>query len=488
MRFLARSLTGLFLIALSLGLLAAGGYTVKSALDARRTGPSRPSQAQERVFAANVIALEFGTRVPELTAYGSLRAARELELRATSAGTIVALSPNFVEGGQVAAGELLVKLDPAEAQAARDSAAASKAEAEASLAQAERSLGLAHDDLAAATRQADLRRSALERQRSIGAKGFGTTADAETAEFAVSAAEQAVLNRRSALSSAEAGLDQAKNALRRAEIALGEAERKLADTEIRAEFSGQLSGISAVKGRLVANNEMLGTLIDPGALEAAFRVSTAQFARLSDAKGALLPATAEVAIDLGDTRLSAKAELVRAGAAVESGQAGRMLFARLETTHGFKAGDFVTVTLAEPALENVAEVPAAAVGADGAVLLLGAEDRLAAVPVEVLHRQGDAVLIRASALASGQEIVAERTPLLGEGLKLRPLRPTADGAAAMQAPPTVALDAARRARLIAFVEGNSRMPAEAKARTLAQLQQPEVPAEVVERLEARMGG
>lgn len=489
MRFLTRSLVGLFLLALTLGLLATGGYTVKSALDARSTGGKRLPPAQERVFAANVLALDFGIRVPELTAYGSLRAARELELHAPVAGTIAALSPNFVEGGLVSEGEVLVQIDPAEAQAARDSAAASQAEAEASLAMAGRSLTLAQDDLVAAERQAELRRSALERQRSIGEKGFGKTADVETAELAVSAAEQAVLNRRSALSSAEAGLDQAKNALRRAEIALGEAERKLADTTIRAEFTGQLSGVSLVRGRMVSGNELLGTLIDPTALEVAFRVSTAQFARLSDATGALLPAKAEVLLEQGTAPITGQAELLRAGAAVQAGQAGRMLYARLEGTHGFKPGDFVTVKLTEPAMERVAEVPAAAVGADGAVLLLGEGERLKSVPVQVVHRQGERVLIRAEALESGQEIVAERTPLLGEGLKLRPLRAAPDGAAlAPEASTTVVLDADRRARLIAFVEANTRMPAETKARTLAQLQQDAVPADVVERLESRIGG
>lgn len=488
MRFLTRSLVGLFLLALTLGLLAAGGYTVKSALDARGTGGKRPPPAQERVFAANVLTLDFGTEVPELTAYGSLRAVRELELRAPVAGTVAALSANFVEGGQVSAGEVLVQIDPAEAEAARDSAAASKAEAEAALAQAGRNLALAHDDLAAAERQAELRTAALERQRTIGEKGFGKATDVETAELAQSAAEQAVLNRRSALSSAEAGLDQAKNALRRAEIALGEAERKLADTTIKAEFSGQLSGVSLVQGRVVSNNEMLGTLIDPTALEVAFRVSTAQFARLSDASGALVPAKAEVLLEQGAAPIIGQAQLVRAGAAVEAGQAGRMLYARLAGTHGFKPGDFVTVKLAEPAMERVANVPAAAVGADGTVLLLGEGERLQAVPVQVVHRQGERVLIRAEALSDGQEIVSERTPLLGEGLKLRPLRTTPGAALVPEAAPTVALDSERRARLIAFVEANTRMPSETKARTLAQLQLPEVPLDVVERLEARIGG
>jgi hypothetical protein len=50
------------------------------------------------------------------------------------------------------------------------------------------------------------------------------------------------------------------------------------------------------------------------------------------------------------------------------------------------------------------------------------------------------------------------------------------------------LDPERRAKLIAFVEANKRMPKQAKERVLAQLQEPEVRKELVERLEGRMGG
>ena len=46
----------------------------------------------------------------------------------------------------------------------------------------------------------------------------------------------------------------------------------------------------------------------------------------------------------------------------------------------------------------------------------------------------------------------------------------------------------RRARLVAFVEANDRMPQDAKARVLAQLAEPQVPAQMVERIESRMGG
>ncbi|MBD3786781.1 MAG: efflux transporter periplasmic adaptor subunit [Sphingomonadales bacterium] len=487
MRFLTRSLMGLFLFALTIALIGAAGFAIKAASEARAAAAARPMPSRERVFAANVVALEFTRVTPELTAYGQIRATRSLELRAAAAGTVAEIAPDFEEGAEVAAGTLLVRLDPAEAEAARDSAVASLAEAEAALALAERNMDITRDDLAAAERQAALRGSALERQLAIDDRGLGRAADTETAQLALSSAEQAVLTKRAQLSSAEAALDQARNARARARIALSEAERKLRDTEIRAEFAGRLANVAAVRGGQVANNEKLGDLIDPSALEVAFRVSTAQFARLIDGTGRLLPLGVDLSLDTSGRSFAARAELVRVGAAVEEGLTGRLLFARITAgAEVLQPGDFVTVRLAEPALDQVALIPAAALDAAGRVLVLGPEDRLTEVQAEVLHRQGDQAIIRA-ALPAGTEIVAERTPLLGEGIKLRPLRP-AGATAAPAVDEVIVLDPERRARLIAFVEGNTRMPAETKARFMAQLNEEAVPASVVARLEERIGG
>ena len=105
--------------------------------------------------------------------------------------------------------------------------------------------------------------------------------------------------------------------------------------------------------------------------------------------------------------------------------------------------------------------------------------------VNLLRRQGDDVLVRARGL-QGREVVAERTPLLGAGIKVRPLRDA--GQAAPEEPEMVELTEERRARLTAFVQSNTRMPEEARQRILQQLSQGTVPAQVVERIESRMGG
>lgn len=489
MRFLRRSLVGLFLLAVTAGLLAYAGSVVRDAIDARFAKTPESQPARERVFAANVVTVRPETIRPVLSTFGQVRSRRTLELRASAGGEVIWLSDNFEEGGEVAAGELLARIDPAEAQSALDTARADLAEAEADLRDAERTLALAADDIVAAEDQARLRENALARQNDLLERGVGSTAAVETAELAVSAARQAVLSRRQAEANAEARVDQGKTAVERRRIAVAEAERRLADTEIEAEFSGVLSNVSAAEGGLLSAGESLAQLVDPKALEIAFRVSTPQYARLLTETGRLVGADVTASIDILGVDLSARGTVSRESAAVGEGQTGRLLFARLENAPGFRPGDFVAVRIEEPPLEGVARLPASAVGPGGSVLAVGADDRLEVGEVDLLRREGDDVIVRAGALA-GREIVAERTPLLGAGIRIRPLRSSVTDEVSVQAAESdmMALDPARRAKLVAFVEANRFMPADVKERVLAQLQEEMVPARVVERIESRMGG
>lgn len=487
MRFLARSLTGLFIAAVTVGLLVLAASLVAGAVADRMAADPTPQPARERVFAANVLTVTPTRIVPQTLAFGEIRSRRTLELRAPRGGRILEIADGFEDGAQVTPGQVLVRMDPAEAQSARDLAQAGLSEAEAEGRDAERGLLLARDDLAAATTQADLRRQALTRQQDLQARSVGSPAAVETAALAVSAAEQAVLSRRSALAQAEARVDMAASSLARAKIALAEADRALADTEIRTTFGGRLNGVSVTAGGLVGANERLAEVIDTEAMEVSFRLSTAQFARLLDADGGLIEAPVSVSLDVMGAEITATGRIVRAGAAVGDGATGRLIYASLGPARGFQPGDFVTVSIAEPMIDGVALLPATAVDSAGTVLVVAAEDRLEVQPVEVIRRQGDDVIIAARDLA-GREVVAERSPLLGAGIRINPIRPSATTGAMQAEPETVALTAERRAELIAFVQASSRMPEEAKAQMLEQLAQDNVPAQVVARIEARMGG
>ncbi len=485
MRFLRKSLTGLFLVSLALGMLAYAGIMVRDAVQARLDEEPRSRPARERVFAVNVVPVVSGPVVPELSAFGEVHSRRTLELRAAVGGALLSLDPVFVEGGRVEAGQLLAQVDQASAQFNLDRAESDLLDAEAEQREATRALGLAQDELAAAQEQVGLRENALKRQQDLKDRNVGTAASVETAELALSSARQAVLTHRRAVATAEARIDQAVTRLRRAGIAKEEAERLLQDTEIRAEFSGTLSDVTVVAGRLVSANERLAQLVDPDLLEVAFRVSTQQYARLLDEDGDLRVAPVSVSLDVFGTNILTSGKLSREGAAVGEGQTGRLLFADLDAPRGFKPGDFVTVKLQEQELRRVARLPSSALNAASEVLAIGADDRLEVVPVTMLRRQADDVLIRARDL-EGREVVAERTPLLGAGIRVKPIRKDAPKPAA--GPEMVELTDERRAKIRAFVEANNRMPAEAKSRILGQLDNPKVPVQMVERIESRMGG
>ncbi|MCT8331031.1 efflux RND transporter periplasmic adaptor subunit [Albidovulum sediminis] len=479
MRFAFRSLLGLVHLTAAAAFLLVAGLWLRDALETRQAGPAPAEGARERIFAANVLRLEPATVAPTLTAYGTVRSRKTLELRSAAEGTVIEIHPNLVEGGAVAAGDILVRLDPRDAEAARDLSSSDLDSARLEKAEAERALVLARDDLAAAEVQADLRGQALARLEDLATKGLGTAADREAAALAVSSAAQGVLARRQALAEAEARLDRAMSAVSRAEITLAEAERRVADTVLRAEFSGVLAAISVVEGGLVSRNEKLGDLIDPAALEVAFRISTAEFTRLLDADARLLPLPVQVESGVA---IASSGRLDRAGAAVAAGESGRLVFASLDRAEGLKPGDFVTVSVTEPDLAGAAVIPAAALGPDGTVLVVGEEERLEARPVAVLRRQGDSVIVAVDDLA-GREIVAGRSPLLGPGIRIRPVREGAPEEAAL-----IPLTPERRAALVAIVEGCKRMPVGAKARVLAELGQALVPAATVRRIEARNGG
>lgn len=420
MRFLTRSLLGLFLTFLTLALLFLAGFQLVQAMQGRGEGAGRARPAGEQVYAARLVAVQAGVIRPELQVFGQVRSRRELQLRAGAAGRIVQLDPALQEGGTVVAGQLLARIDPAAAQAALDSRQAERDDAQGTLRDAVRRVDIADQDVAAAERQAQLRDAALDRQNQLGDRGLGTTLDRETAELAASSAQQTLIASRAARADAESAVTAAENALRRAEIALAEARRALTDTEIRAGFDGRVTGVTVVEGALVGVNEQLATIVDPAALEVQIPLSLDQFARLLDDAGALIAQDIRVMLPGAGGVMQVGARLDRAAASVAEGGAGRVVYGAI-TDGGalLRPGDFVSLAIPEPPLEGVAMLPATAVGSDGTVLAADAEGRLTALPAQVLRRQGDQVIIRVSDALDGARVVAERAPQLGTGIRIR---------------------------------------------------------------------
>ncbi len=486
MRFFRQALIGLTLLTLSVGILSYAGYLIKDALSERLGQEARVPQPRERTFAVNVVIAEPKAITPQLEAFGEIKSRRTLDLRLALGGQVTGLSDNFVDGGQVKSGEKLVEIDDADAQSFYQKAKADIMDAKAEVEDAERALLLSKDELEAALKQSGLRETALSRQRDLQVRGVGTKAAVEAAELALSSAEQSVLNRRSAIDNAKARGASAGTRLIRSELALDDASRRLEDTKLFSKFDGVLSNITLVEGGIVSANERIGRLIDPNSLEVAFRVSTQQYSRLLNENGQLINTRGSVSLNFMGSEITTNAVLERDSGSVAEGQTGRLLYARLDKAIGFKPGDYVVVKLDEPELRFAIDLPASALNADNQVLILNDEERLENVSVSLLRRQGDNVIIRSRDLP-GKEVVAQRSPLLGTGIKVRAVR-SGEADKPPKAPEMIELTEERRQKLIKFIEGNKWIPKTAKERTIGKLKKEKVPAEMVNRIESRMGG
>ncbi len=302
MRFFGRSLIGLFMVALTAGLLALAGSTFYSALEERFSKEVKKRPARERVFSADVLTVKKTDISPVINSFGEIRSNRTLELRAPSGGTIVMLSKSFEEGGIVGEGELLIKIDPADAQTSVDVARADLAEAEVQLVDARGSLQLSEDELSvdvaradlaeaevsfmdaggslqlakdelsvdvsradlleaevqlmdssgyvklakeeliAAENQLELKERAFTRQKDLKRRGVITDAAVEAAELSVSTSKQAVLSRKQAFHKAEIQLEQSGNIVNRKKLNVSDAELSRREAIQKAKLKLEQSG------------------------------------------------------------------------------------------------------------------------------------------------------------------------------------------------------------------------------------------------------
>jgi len=487
MRFLARGLFGLCLLTLTLALLGLAGITFVQSLNEKAGHANRPRVAKERVFTVEVRPIELVDHAPVITTFGEVVSGQTLELRAAASGALVKLSPDFREGGKVEKGALLFQTDPSNARSKLLLVKTELSEAKSDLSAARSDYILAEAEIEAAMTQLRLRNQATDRQKSLRDRGVGTDAAMEVAALSASSAEQALLSKKLARSQARNRIARAEIAVSRKAISLNEAQRVLDDAGVFAAFDGVLSEVSAVLGGLVNANEKLGNLINPDALEVAFRISNNDFGSLMRSDTGLRSAAVRVRFSALESDISGQID--RVGAAVGAGQTGRELFARLGAGAAeiLRPGDFVTVEIQEPILRNVAVIPAKAASASGEVLLVGDKNRLVAAKVEILRKQGDTLVVRADALA-GRSLVQARAPQLGAGILIEPRQagmPLLERAVERE---TVEVSDELRQQMIAFVTANKRIPADRRRQVLEDLKQSKLPKAMVERITSRMGG
>ncbi len=404
-------------VVLPLAVLA-GAYALFQYLIATKpvvqTSPPRETAASVRA-----VTVTHSTYQPELILYGETVAGREVQLRALVAGEVVDASPDLRDGGLVARGDLLLRIDPFDYEVAIDETRAQIAETEARITESEAQVRAEGAALARAREQLAIAEKDLERARQLVGRGAVSQQALDDRLLQVSQRRDAVEQREISLSVQQARVSQQRAALDRLNATRRSAERNLRDTRLSAPFDAYVSDPSAEVGKVLGTNDPVATLIDRSWVEVRFTLSDAQYGRLVRAGGDVAGRAVKVHWRVGGEPFSYDAKIVRVGARIASSSGGVYVYARLanplEPTP-LRPGAFVEVRVSDIAYEDVVRLPQTALYDSDHVYVIR-DDRLERRSVTALGASDGNVLVRGD-LRDGERVAATRLARPGDGVKV----------------------------------------------------------------------
>ena len=390
------------------------GYLRATKPEIERTG------FEERARPVAAATVEILDVQPSISAYGEVVAQRDVELRALVAGAVVAVGENFVNGGTVRAGDLLVAIDPFEYRAAVTEAEAALAEARAQLAETGAELGAEESGLAEDRTQLALAEREVARREALLAKGTAAQKTVDDALVrrserarAVSATERRVAGLRARIARQEA-------VIARSTVALERAERDLENTRLTAPFDGYLTGVSAALGKRLGVNDRVVRLLDQARLDIRIHLSDGDYGRLVSSAAGLRGRPVAVTWRAGERSFPFRAVIQRADGEVDAASGGVRVYARIEDAGArvpLRPGAFVEVLIPDRVYRAAARLPETAlVGGDTVYAVV--DGRLEPRPVALLARVGNDVVV-SGGIADGERIATTRFPEIGPGLKVQ---------------------------------------------------------------------
>ncbi|WP_319530553.1 efflux RND transporter periplasmic adaptor subunit [uncultured Cohaesibacter sp.] len=397
-------------------LVIVGAATVMNMLVATKPEVNR-REAREKAYAVQLVTASPARVQPEIIAYGTVSAARDVDLRALVSGEVIWVSPDLVTGGRVTMDAPLVRIDPFEFQGALHEADANLAEARAKLAETSASRASEEANLRFLMEQKRLAEADLERAETLIKSGSLTRQTLESRKLILSQREQSVEASQNNLLVLKAKIDQQDANIARLDWKVDQARRNLADTTLKAPFAGIVRTKSVELGRSVSGSDTLVSLYDPDQMDVRFTMTDAQFGRLTSGDNQLVGREIKVNWKLGDVVRSHRAKIERITPEVNAGDGGIEVFARVAEGSALRDGTFVELIVPDRVYDNAIRIPQSALYL-GKTIYLNEEGRMQPRTVAVLAYLGDDVLIDGSTLQPGDEIIATRIAEAGPGLKI----------------------------------------------------------------------
>jgi RND family efflux transporter MFP subunit len=370
----------------------------------------------EKQWPVAVVAAKIEDISPKRLFYGEIVAGREAELRTEVQGRVVSVAKNFIDGGIVAKGDLLLEIDPFEYTAQLSEREAELSEARARLVELEADLEgsvalLVRDKEQSALRQRDVaRRVRLMRKKNVSEKAF------DDAKLALSEARQRIIEREQNIKKLQANIDSQRATIQRRAVAVDRAKRDLEDTKLHAPAAGFLTAVGTAVGRYVSVGDTVAKLIQADRLEVTFQVGNRQFGRLED-DGGIAGRKADI-VWRGGGEKAFSATIARVGSVVDAATGGINLYARIEGLTAktrLRPGVFVEVTLSDKSYKGVIRLPETALHEDTVYTVANGRSQAQRVTVEA--RVGNEILVRGS-IRAGDKIITTDFNEIGPGIRV----------------------------------------------------------------------
>lgn len=408
MRLLFKLVLPLLLIAGSIGV---AGYL-------RATKPAvEPKAAVERIWTVTAVPVSFADHRPVLKLYGEIVAGREVVLRPLAAGEVIATAPNLVDGGRFEAGEMVLRIDPFDYEAAVAEIEAQRREAEADLRELESNLSSERAMLQIDREELEIADRDLARYTRLRGSAAASEQAFDNAQMVVAERRGALEQRSQSLAMLAARIDAQRARIDRLGVTSERAKRTLEQTTLEAPFAGFVTDVEVAVGKRIGEGDPIAKLIDRDRLEIRFQLSDRDFGRLW--RDGLIGRELSADWRLGGTAFGVEGEVARVESRIDSASGGVVVFARITANPDdapLRPGAFVEIELPDQLYPEAVELPLSALHGGETIYVVEA-GRLAAVPVEVVARRANTILVRGD-LDSETRVVTSRIAEIGPGLKV----------------------------------------------------------------------
>jgi multidrug efflux pump subunit AcrA (membrane-fusion protein) len=403
-------------LVVSAAILAASlyGYTFLG----KRQRPARTKPPKPTATAVSTAPLQVHSGPISITANGVVVPLRELRLASEVAGRVTRLSENMRPGRRVSQGETLVEIDPIEFELEVRRLRAQQSQERAELAAIETSIENTTELLRFAADQVDLSKRESQRAAALVARQAASAAEVEVAERAELTAKSALVEnenrRRDLVSQKQLVIEKQKLT----EIQLERAQLDLSRTKIVSPIDGRIVASSIEEQSFLTAGTPFVTIEDRAAVEVRTNLTVDQMLWVWNSHGIAgdraatddrvppIPATIEYRVGTRVFQWVAILHRVDGVGIDQSTRTYPCLFRvdqpdvvesvdNVEVKQGpdrLMRGMFVAVKiLAEPA-QTLYRVPESAIR-PGNRVWISADDQLQILPVQIVSRAGDALIV-----------------------------------------------------------------------------------------------